>query len=240
MALPSLVRRAILPARQLHGALRVANALPIASSQRLHLSTHRSASFDHRAAPQSVHSLAPGLLANLQPRHRLGLRIPSSSPLLMQFAQLSTEQQQPGSPSSMSETANQSSASRGHSHDHTNVHSHAATHASQAKEPEKLSTYAALKDAARKYGKTAVVVYLGLGTITLSGCYVAVSNGFDVAELMYALGITSGPWLNPTSGTFVIAYFIHKLMAPIRVAITLSVTPSIVEKYGLNKSKSKA
>jgi hypothetical protein len=33
----------------------------------------------------------------------------------------------------------------------------------------------------------------------------------DVAGLMGKVGITSGPWLNPTSGTFVVAYAIHKV-----------------------------
>lgn len=74
-----------------------------------------------------------------------------------------------------------------------------------------LSTYERLKVAVSKYGKTAFFVYIVLGTITLSSCYIAVSQGMDVAALMNTLGITNGPWLNPTSGTFVISYFIHKV-----------------------------
>ena len=68
-----------------------------------------------------------------------------------------------------------------------------------------------LKRLSKQYGWPAFGIYIGLGTITLSACYVAVSNGLNVAELMGSLGITSGPWLNPTSGTFVISYAIHKV-----------------------------
>ena len=33
----------------------------------------------------------------------------------------------------------------------------------------------------------------------------------DVEAVMAYFGITSGPWLNPTSGTVVIAYALHKV-----------------------------
>ena len=38
-----------------------------------------------------------------------------------------------------------------------------------------------------------------------------VLSGVDVSGLMESVGITSGPWLNPTSGTFVVAYAMHKV-----------------------------
>ena len=74
-----------------------------------------------------------------------------------------------------------------------------------------MCSYQKLKLAINKYGKAAFVVYFGLGTITLSACYIAISEGVDVASLMQSIGITSGPWLNPTSGTFVVAYAVHKV-----------------------------
>ena len=59
-------------------------------------------------------------------------------------------------------------------------------------------------------------MYISLGTVTLSACYIAVAEGVDVARIMQSVGITSGPWLNPTSGTFVVAYAIHKVRARMR------------------------
>ena len=35
----------------------------------------------------------------------------------------------------------------------------------------------------------------------------------DVEAVMAYFGITSGPWLNPTSGTVVIAYALHAVAA---------------------------
>ncbi len=74
---------------------------------------------------------------------------------------------------------------------------------------------------------------------------------------MAYFGITSGPWLNPTSGTVVIAYALHKVFpalcehslngqqlwtcasqqvfAPVKAAITVAITPKLVAKYGLDK-----
>jgi len=54
-----------------------------------------------------------------------------------------------------------------------------------------------------------------------------VSSGVDVIVILDWLGINTTKFMAGTS-TFVLAYAIHKVFAPVRMGITLGATPVIV------------
>lgn len=88
-----------------------------------------------------------------------------------------------------------------------------------------------LKRAVKEYGSTVIIFHVGISLISLGGFYLLVSSGLDVAALMDKLGVSaeaSGKVMQGAS-TFVIAYAVHKIFAPVRISITLFSTPFIVK-----------
>lgn len=102
-----------------------------------------------------------------------------------------------------------------------------------------------------KYGKAAFVVYMGISTVDLSICYLAVATGGGgfVRKLESFLQGYLGDWVSfgkkvevkegkegsseeegelSAISVFVVAYAIHKLLAPLRVAVTAATTPAAV------------
>ncbi|XP_013399297.1 protein FAM210B, mitochondrial-like, partial [Lingula anatina] len=76
-----------------------------------------------------------------------------------------------------------------------------------------------------------VVFHVSLSLASLGGFYLAVTSGIDMVGLLTKIGIgtqylESGVLTG--ASTFVIAYAVHKVFAPVRIAITLSVTPFLV------------
>lgn len=69
-------------------------------------------------------------------------------------------------------------------------------------------------------------------------------SGIDVAALLGKLGVGEsfiGSQVAKGASTFVMAYAVHKVFAPARIAITLTSTPFIVQylrRIGVLKSKS--
>ncbi|KAF2896483.1 hypothetical protein ILUMI_09686 [Ignelater luminosus] len=94
-----------------------------------------------------------------------------------------------------------------------------------SKEP-KLSRKDMLKRAVKDYGSTVIVFHVGISLISLGTCYVLVTSGMDMGKLLMPLGISGAVATN--TGTFVTAYAIHKVFAPVRISITLAATPFIV------------
>lgn len=67
--------------------------------------------------------------------------------------------------------------------------------------------------------------------LTVHNTYSYIFSGVDVLAILKYLNIGEGPLLNAVTsnaGTFVIAYGVHKIFAPARIAITLTATPFIV------------
>lgn len=54
--------------------------------------------------------------------------------------------------------------------------------------------------------------------------YGAVSYGVDVVQILDRFGVSESSIVKNT-GTFALAYFVHKMTIPIRVPITLAITP---------------
>jgi len=94
-----------------------------------------------------------------------------------------------------------------------------------------LSQRDKLKRAIKEYGATVVVFHVGM-SLSMLGCfYVAVSSGLDVVGILRSIGVGEGileSKLAAGASTFVVAYASYKVFAPLRIAITLSVTPFIV------------
>ncbi|XP_069113056.1 protein FAM210A-like [Argopecten irradians] len=97
--------------------------------------------------------------------------------------------------------------------------------------PSKYSR-ANLKKAIAEYGSTVIVFHVSLALMSLGGFYVLVSSGIDVVGLLTKLGIGESIFQSKIAAgasTFVIAYAVHKVFAPVRIGITLTATPFIVQ-----------
>lgn len=89
-----------------------------------------------------------------------------------------------------------------------------------------LSKKEKLKKAVKEYGSTVIVFHVGISLVSLGACYLLVSSGIDMGKVFVPLGITGNAVTN--ASTFVTAYAIHKVFAPVRISITLAATPFIV------------
>ncbi|XP_055599479.1 uncharacterized protein LOC129748764 [Uranotaenia lowii] len=88
-----------------------------------------------------------------------------------------------------------------------------------------------LKKAVKEYGSTVMIFHVGISLASLGACYVLVSSGIDMVALLERYGLggsTLATKAGAGTGTFVIAYAIHKVFAPVRISITLGATPFIV------------
>ena len=72
-----------------------------------------------------------------------------------------------------------------------------------------------LKSLMAEYGNIAITIYLSIFALTLSGFFIAIKAGFEV---------DSG---SEKTGTVVIAYAATKALQPIRILLTLALTPVI-------------
>ncbi|CAG9784490.1 unnamed protein product [Diatraea saccharalis] len=94
-----------------------------------------------------------------------------------------------------------------------------------------MSSKEKLKKAIKDYGSTVIVFHVTISLMSLGGCYLLISSGIDLVEILKHFNIGEGTLTKVASsnaGTFVIAYAVHKCFAPVRMAITLASTPFIV------------
>ncbi|XP_022107725.1 uncharacterized protein LOC110988487 [Acanthaster planci] len=88
-----------------------------------------------------------------------------------------------------------------------------------------------LKRAVKDYGSTVIVFHVCISLMSLGGFYLAVSSGLDVPALLTTIGFSSelvASRIATGTSTFLMAYGVHKLFAPARIAVTLTCTPFIV------------
>ncbi|XP_014787632.1 uncharacterized protein LOC106881681 [Octopus bimaculoides] len=98
--------------------------------------------------------------------------------------------------------------------------------------PIELTRRQQLQRAVKEYGSTVMVFHITISLMSLGGFYLAVSSGIDLVGLMMKLGIGENilkSRLATGASTFVVAYAVHKVFAPVRIGITLSATPLIVK-----------
>lgn len=96
---------------------------------------------------------------------------------------------------------------------------------------ESLSRREKLQRAIKEYGSTVLVFHITISLASLGGFYLAVSSGIDLVSILQNVGVGETilqSKLATGAGTFVVAYAVHKVFAPVRIAITLTATPFIV------------
>lgn len=110
------------------------------------------------------------------------------------------------------------------------------------KSPE-LTSREKLKKAAKEYGSVLIVFHVGISLISLGTVYFFISNGVDVQQWIGWLGMSNAnesTQIVAGASQFIIAYAIHKSLAPIRISITLVSVPLIVRYLrakGIMKAK---
>ncbi|XP_028261966.1 protein FAM210B, mitochondrial [Parambassis ranga] len=103
-------------------------------------------------------------------------------------------------------------------------------------EPEagKLNKTQQLKKVFKEYGAVGVCFHIGISLMSLGMFYLLVSSGIDMAAILCKVGFSEAvvqSKMAAGTSTFVLAYAIHKLFAPVRISITLVSVPLIVRYF---------
>ncbi|XP_051562088.1 protein FAM210A-like [Myxocyprinus asiaticus] len=115
-----------------------------------------------------------------------------------------------------------------------------------AESDEKPSKTQQLRKVFKEYGAVGVSFHIGISIISLGIFYLAVSSGIDMAAVLCKVGFSESivqSKMAAGTSTFVLAYAVHKLFAPVRIGITLVSVPLIVRylrKTGLFKPRTSA
>ncbi|XP_064393262.1 protein FAM210B, mitochondrial-like [Halichondria panicea] len=94
----------------------------------------------------------------------------------------------------------------------------------------------------KEYGPVGFAFYMGVSFTSLGTCYVLVSNGLDVERVLTYLNVTTSGTSKGAS-TFAIAYVLHKVLLPLRAAVTVGGLPLVVRRLrsmGWMKPKNKS
>lgn len=92
-------------------------------------------------------------------------------------------------------------------------------------------TGATAQELLKRYGSAYLITSISFAAVSFGICYVAVSNGVDMAGLLSKVGIQAGASAE-TTGTFALAYAIHKAASPIRFPPTVALTPVVAKFLG--------
>ncbi|KAL3702185.1 hypothetical protein R1sor_020207 [Riccia sorocarpa] len=114
---------------------------------------------------------------------------------------------------------------------------------------------ARLKELFNKYGKVAIAVHLTVSTLSYGSCYVAIKNNVDVKELLQRVGLVSsesteqeeskdgtvfkkisGSKVLEEGGAFAVAFLCNKALIPVRVPLTVVLTPPIARMWARRRT----
>ncbi|XP_020837069.1 protein FAM210B, mitochondrial [Phascolarctos cinereus] len=143
----------------------------------------------------------------------------------------------PGSSSSSSSTSSSSlvdSSSSGSAGPQDPKKTERAPTDSSIMDENKQSKRQQLKKVFKEYGAVAVSLHIGISLTSLGIFYLVVSSGVDVSSFLFKLGFAEslhGSKIVTGTSTFVMAYAIHKLFAPVRISITLFSLPLVVRYF---------
>ncbi|XP_019952289.2 protein FAM210B, mitochondrial [Paralichthys olivaceus] len=101
-------------------------------------------------------------------------------------------------------------------------------------EGEKPTKTQQLKKVFKEYGAVGVCFHIGISLMSLGMFYLLISSGIDMAAVLCKLGFSETvvhSKMAAGTSTFVLAYAIHKLFAPVRISITLVSVPLIVRYF---------
>ncbi|KAM9296532.1 protein FAM210B, mitochondrial [Gastrophryne carolinensis] len=96
---------------------------------------------------------------------------------------------------------------------------------------DKPSKTQQLKRVFKEYGAVAVTFHVAISLTSLGFFYLLVSSGLDVSALLLRVGFSEAvvqSRLAAGTSTFVLAYAIHKLFAPVRISVTVVSVPFLV------------
>ncbi|XP_059482201.1 protein FAM210A-like isoform X2 [Neocloeon triangulifer] len=125
-------------------------------------------------------------------------------------------------------------------HEQQNLHASKKEEAAEAAPVvEELSRKERFKRAVKEYGATLIVFHVSISLLSLGGCYTAVSSGLDLAAAVQRLGLEISTPSLASAGTFVVAYAVHKVFAPVRISITLAAVPLLVKYFRVKKRTGK-
>ncbi|XP_054996062.1 protein FAM210B, mitochondrial [Sorex araneus] len=91
-----------------------------------------------------------------------------------------------------------------------------------------------LKQLFQEYGAVGVGLHIGVSLASLGVFYTVVSSGVDMSAVLLRLGFQESlvqSKMAAGTSTFVVAYAIHKLFAPVRISITLVSAPLLVRYF---------
>lgn len=115
-----------------------------------------------------------------------------------------------------------------------------------ASKPPTLTKRQQLQQAVKQYGSTVIVFHVAISLTSLGIFYTLVSSGIDVVSLVENLPVVGEKVKENAvaagASTFVIAYAVHKVFAPVRISITLTSVPFLVRYLrarGIIKAASK-
>ncbi|CAK8989105.1 unnamed protein product [Durusdinium trenchii] len=87
-----------------------------------------------------------------------------------------------------------------------------------------------LQDTLMRYGQVGLVVHFCLSSISLVSCYLAVRHGEHVEQLLELVGKgheepSEHSQVVGAGSSMVMAFVLHKALMPLRVPVTVAVTP---------------
>ncbi|CAL5017090.1 unnamed protein product [Urochloa decumbens] len=98
-------------------------------------------------------------------------------------------------------------------------------------EGKKKSRTDQAKDLLAKYGGAYLATSISLSLVSFTLCYLLISAGVDVQDLLAKVGIATGE-TGGKVGTFALAYAAHKAASPIRFPPTVALTPVVAGWIG--------
>ncbi|POM65579.1 membrane protein [Phytophthora palmivora] len=86
------------------------------------------------------------------------------------------------------------------------------------------------KNFAIEYGRVGICTHIVLSLLSFSVIYVGVSSGVDVKAILNSVGLSTSISDSTTNsaGSFLIAYTLYKVLAPVRWPLTFAVTPVVL------------
>ncbi|KAF8667392.1 hypothetical protein HU200_053073 [Digitaria exilis] len=87
------------------------------------------------------------------------------------------------------------------------------------------------KELLAKYGGAYLATSISLSLVSFTLCYLLISAGVDVQDLLAKVGIVTGE-TGGKVGTFALAYAAHKAASPIRFPPTVALTPVVASWIG--------
>ncbi|XP_006639774.2 protein FAM210B, mitochondrial [Lepisosteus oculatus] len=98
----------------------------------------------------------------------------------------------------------------------------------------RISKTQQLRKVFKEYGAVGVTFHVGISLVSLGMFYLAISSGIDMAAVLFKLGFSEAvvqSKMAAGTSTFVLAYAVHKLFAPVRISVTLVSVPFVVRYF---------